>query len=171
MTLATPALAQTGTIEVDGSDKHIRNNGANFYIKPAANWDADARAWRVHYSVNIDMAEAETLAKDINGEEALNELKAVKTKYANRYWFKMRYAYTYVGHPEACINEDPAAYSSEMIGGTGWSRSFLVPPEEPTCLTVWIYGDNLYSDKGNNWRANKVALGSAWFETPAAPSP
>jgi len=105
------------------------------------------------------------------GAAALNELKAVKAKYANRYWFKMRYAYTYVDTAQKCMNENPAAYNSEMIGGTGWHRSFLVPPEEPTCLTVWIYGDNLYSDKGNRWQPGKVALGSAWFETPAAPSP
>jgi len=169
MTLAAmPAMAQTGAITATGST-HIRSNGATFYIKPTANWDAAARAWRVHYSVDVNMANAENLVRNVYGTAAVDELKAVKAKYANRYWFKMRYAYTYETNANACWNENPAAYNSEMIGGTGWSRSFLVPPEEPTCLTVWIYGDNFYSDKGNRWQADKVALGSAWFETPAAP--
>jgi len=106
---------------------------------------------------------------NIHGAEALNELKAVKAKYTNRYWFQMRYASTYVENAQRCMNENPAAYSHELIGGTGWYRSFLVAPEQAVCLTVWIYGDHIFSSKGNRWQAARVAVGSAWFRAPAAP--
>jgi len=174
MTLATPAMAQTGTIEVDGSDKHVRNLGARFNINPTANWDAAAGAWRVHYSVDIDMALLEQQVR-LAGAGAVAEMQALKAKYADRYWFQMRYANTYTeidserSRAQDCWYEQPAAYNHELIGGLGWSRSFLIAPEEDICLTVWIYGDNLFSQKGNKWQPDKVALGSAWFVAPAAP--
>jgi len=170
MVLATPAMAQTGTLTLVGGT-NIRDNGATFNINPTLKWNATYKAWRVNYSVDINMAYAESLAMDIHGNEALAELKAVKAKYTNRYWFQMRYANTYVNNAQRCMTENPAAYNHELIGGTGWYRSFWVKPGEKTCLTVWIYGDNLYSSKGNKWQTARNALGSAYFVAPAAPPP
>jgi len=52
---------------------------------------------------------------------------------------------THTSNARACSLEKAAAYNSELIGGTGWYRSFFVAPGEKTCLTVWMYGDSVFS--------------------------
>jgi len=172
MTLATPAMAQT-TAQINPIKKS--DQGANIHVNPTTNWDAAQRAWRVSYSVNMrKLSFIRGIAQDgFSNPAVLNDLNATIAKYerAGGPWYQMRYANTYKSGID-CENENPAAYNSELVGGTGWYRSFLVAPGEATCLTVWMYGDNLFSPKGHSYGGNGFyPLGSAWFRGPTAPSP
>jgi len=167
MTLATPAMAQKATIDSIDSSYYA----AKITVNPTANWDAAQGVWRVSYSVNVDLPRARIYAGEF-GQAAVDELNANIAKYerAGGPWYQMRYANTYKTNSTGCEVENPAAYNSEMIGGTGWYRSFLVAPEEATCLTVWMYGDNVFSPKGHPYGSGGIfPLGGAWFRGPPRP--
>jgi len=96
MTLATPAMAQTpqtGMIENDRSD----NFGAAIYVKPTVKWNATYNAWKVDYSVNINLATARAQAQALS-ESDLEKLDANISKYkkAGGPWYQMRYANTHI---------------------------------------------------------------------------
>jgi len=147
--------------------------GAEFYVKPAVTWNAGYGAWKVDYSVNINLIIARIQAEEFS-TAALDELNANITKYkpAGGPWYQMRYAKTYTSSSSDCGIERPSAYNSELIGGTGWSRSFFVTPGEKTCLTVWMYGDSVFSPKGHSYGGTGIfPMGVAYFVGPPAPSP
>jgi len=161
---------QTGTItgysEIEA--------GATMSVSPTVKWDGNPGVWVVNYSVNIDLAYARDVVYGNFRTEVLAEYDANVAKYkpAGGPWYQMRYAHTYKSNAETCFKENPAAYNSELVGGTGWSRSFWAAPGEKTCLTVWMYGDNVFSPKGttHNFGA-PFPMGIAYFVAPPAPSP
>jgi len=171
MVLATPAVAQTpktGTIK-----KYTEiEAGAIIYVKPEVKWNADRNAWKVDYSVDIDLKDAREAVQCCFSQAAIDELEVNIARYNGKPWYQMRYANTYQTSAVTCFKENPSAYNSELIGGTGWYRSFFVAPGEKTCLTVWMYGDSIFSPKGtiHNF-GNPYPMGVAYFVGPPAPSP
>jgi len=167
MTLATPAMAQTpqtGTIESYRSD----NFGAKIYVKSTVKWNATYSAWKVDYSVNINLVTARANASTFgDGIAPLAKYDALVAKYNGKPWYQMRYANTHTSRSNDCAIEKPAAYNSELIGGTGWYRSFFVAPGEKTCLTVFMYGDSIFSPSSDS----PYPMGVAYFLAPPAPSP
>jgi len=125
-------------------------------------------------SVNIDLSAARNtlLVSHSNAAIAAYDANVAKYKRAGGPWYQMRYANTFRSDWK-CFRENPAAYNSELVGGTGWYRSFWAAPGEKTCLTVWMYGDNPFSPKGStyNFGSPFLSMGAAYFVAPAAPSP
>jgi len=95
--------------------------------------------------------------------------QALKYKRAGGPWYQMRDATSYTDSAFSCGRERAAAYNSELIGGTGWFRTTYVAPGEKVCLSVWVYGNNLFSPKGYKGRVHP--LGAALVTGPPAPSP
>ncbi len=164
-------MPQTGTI----SDYRSDNFGANIYVKPTVKLIAAQGAWQVDYSVNVNLAMAQSFVGGNFGMTAEDELNANIAKYerAGGPWYQMRYASTHGSSTADCATERAAAYNSELVGGTGWYRSFRVAPGEKTCLTVWMYGDNVFTPhhKGTPHNGGPLPMGVAYFVAPAGPSP
>jgi len=169
MVLAMPAMAQTKTATINPIKKS--DQGAVISVNSTAKWDTAQGAWRVSYSVSMRrLSFIRGIAQDgFSNPAVLNDLNATIAKYerAGGPWYQMRYANTYGTTTAKCESENPAAYNSELIGGTGWYRNFLVAPGEATCLTVWMYGDNLFSPKGHSYGGGGFyPLGTVWFRGP-----
>lgn len=119
---------------------------------------------------NINLSTARVHVHDTYNQVALDELNALIARYGDKPWYQMRYANTHKTTSAACEIEKPAAYNSELVGGTGWYRDILVAPEQATCLTVWMYGDSVFSPEGHSYGDSGVfPLGSAWFRGPPRP--
>jgi len=172
--LAAPALAQT-TPQTGNLESYARADlGAAFNVKQTVKWNADISSWKVDYSVTIDLGFARSTVGGNFGQTAEDELGTNIAKYepAGGPWYQMRYANTNGSGTQKCATERAAAYNSEMIGGTGWSRSFFVAPGEKTCLSVWMYGENVFTPhhKGTPYNSNNpLPMGVAYFVAPAAP--
>jgi len=172
--LATPAMAQTpqtGTIP-ESDDIY---SGARIRVNPTVKWNATPGVWQVDYSVNVDLDFARDFIGGNFAPAAVTELNANIAKYerAGGPWYQMRYASTHGSSTTDCAVEKPAAYNSELIGGTGWYRSIWAAPGEKTCLTVWMYGENVFTPKhkGSPYNNGPLPMGVAYFVAPAAPSP
>jgi len=154
--------------------------GAIISVNPTVKWNATYGAWKVDYSVNINLngtngARNTLLVGHSNAAIAEYDANVAKYKRAGGPWYQMRYANTYRSDWK-CSLENPAAYNSELVGGTGWYRSFWAAPGEKTCLSVWIYGDNPYSPKGSTYNPPNFGslfqpIGSVYFVAPPAPAP
>jgi len=159
-------MPQTGTI----SDYRSDNFGANIYVKPTVKLIAAQGAWQVDYSVNVNLAMAQSFVGGNFAPAVEDELNANIARYNGKPWYQMRYANTHGSSTADCARENPAAYNSELVGGTGWYRSFRVAPGEATCLTVWMYGDNIFSPRGTAYNGgHPLPMGVAYFVVPAAP--
>jgi len=168
MTLATPAMAQqTMSVTLSG-DAQVQ--GQQMEIVGPIKWVPDQNVWLV------SLRALQTI------EGAVGTLKSLVNSDLDfdrpPYYYKSRFARSYVDGQVACVDENPAAYHSswETVGGR-WERKLYAVPDARHCVTVWIWGEddvggvarNNYFHPDGYTDGNTYSFASIWFKT--SPNP
>jgi len=143
MTLAGPAQAQTPTSVTLSGNTQVE--GQNMEIVGPIKWVPSENAWLVSLRALQTVQEAaKTIAVAVDPDLDFD---------SPPYYYKSRFARSYVDGQIACTEENPAAYHSSWEQVTGiWERKVYAAPDARHCITVWIWGeDEVGGVVGNNY--------------------